>query len=188
LPNNGPWSGNGRTLARIVSLIHRSPEIIDRRVDVDRIILVGHSFGATAVAIALAEGVPAVGGIFLDPAAIGRGLPGSLQQIRKPVIVLGADEEVTATRNRSYFYRFIRSGVAEISIRDAVHEDAQYPSQYALQHFGSDPNTTEASQVTFVSALTAAAISLSFTGTFDYAWKSFSAVFENGKFFNERKK
>jgi len=104
------------------------------------------------------------------------------------VLVLGADTEVASTRNRDYFYRFIRSGVAEVSIRDAAHEDGQYPSEFSLRNFGSDPHTTEESQITFVSALTSAAISLSTSGTFDYAWTSFGAVFENGKFFNARRK
>jgi pimeloyl-ACP methyl ester carboxylesterase len=188
LPSNGPWVANGKTLARIVSFIHRSPEVIDRRIDVNKIILVGHSFGAAAVAVALAEGAPAAGGILLDPAAVGRDLPKFLQQIKKPVMVLGADEDVAPARNRDYFYRFIRSGVAEVSIRGATHEDAQYPSEFALRNSGMDPDTTEEAQLTFVSALTSAAFALSAAGTFDYAWKSFDAVLANGRFFNPRKK
>src|SRR5205085_8583244 len=116
--------------------------------------LVGHSFGGSAVAVALAEGVPAAGGILLDPAAIGKDLPNYLRRINKPVMLLGADDDVGSTRNRDYFYRFIRSGIAEISIRDAAHEDAQFPSEFSLQNFGIDPHTTEELQVTFVSALT----------------------------------
>src|SRR5262245_3608210 len=57
----GPWTGNGRTLARVVAFIHRSPETIDGRVDVNRIILVGHSYGASSVAVAMAQGAPAAG-------------------------------------------------------------------------------------------------------------------------------
>jgi pimeloyl-ACP methyl ester carboxylesterase len=188
LPNTGPWVGNGKTLARIVSLIHRSPEAIDRRIDVNKIVLVGHSFGGSSVAIALAEGAPAAGGILLDPAAVGKDLPGFLRRIDKPVMVLGADDELSSTRNRDYFYRFIRGGIAEVSIRDAAHEDAQYPSEFALRNSGIDPHTTEESQITFVTALTAAAVSLSTTGAFDYAWTSFGSSLENGKFFNARKK
>ena len=188
LPNNGQWVRNGKTLAKIVNFIHRGPEIIDSRIDVNKIILVGHSFGGSAVAIALAEGAPAVGGILLDPAAIGRDLPKFLNQIVTPVMLLGADEGVSSARNRDYFFRFIRSGIAEVSIKDASHEDAQYPSEFSLQNFGFDPHTTEELQVTFVSALTSAALSLSSTGKFDYAWTSFGDVFENGKFFNVKKK
>jgi pimeloyl-ACP methyl ester carboxylesterase len=188
LPRRGPWVGNGRTLAKIVSFIARSPHVIDSRIDVSRIILVGHSFGASAVAIAMAEGAPAAGGILLDPAAVGRDLPQLLQKITKPVMVLGADDEISSARNRDYFYRYIRSGVGEVSIRDATHEDAQYPSEHAVQNFGLDPHTTEELQVTFAAALTSAAVSLSATGAFDYAWTSFGPVLASGKFFDAKKK
>jgi dienelactone hydrolase len=188
LPNNGPWSTNGRTLARVVELVHRQPAAIDGRIDVSRIILVGHSFGASAAAVALAEGAPAAGAVMLDPAAIGRDLPKLLDRIKVPVMVLGADEHVTATRNRGYFFRFMRAGVAELSIRDATHEDAQYPSEHSLQYVGGDSTVTEASQIAFVSALTAAALSLSSTGKFDYAWASFGEAFDKGQFFNPRRK
>jgi len=102
-------------------------------------------------------------------------------------MVLGADEEVSYARNRELFYRYTSNGIAEVSIRDAGHEDAQYPSEYALQH-GSDPYTTEESQIAFLSALTSAALSLTSTGSFDYAWASFGSVFQNGKFYNARRK
>jgi hypothetical protein len=46
LPKRGPWIGNGRTLAKFVDTIHRKPQLVDRRIDADKIILVGHSFGA----------------------------------------------------------------------------------------------------------------------------------------------
>ena len=180
LPNTGPWVSNGKTLARIVNFIYRAPETIDSRIDVKKIILVGHSFGGASVTIALAEGAPAVGGILLDPAAVGRDLPTFLRQINIPVLVLGADEHVSSARNREFFYQFIRSGIAEVSIKDATHEDAQYPSASGV--------TTEELQITFVSALTSAALSLSSTGKFDYAWTSFRDAFANGKLINARKK
>jgi pimeloyl-ACP methyl ester carboxylesterase len=188
LPNKGSWVSNGRTLARIVNFIHRSPEAIDRRIDVNKIILVGHSFGGSSAAIALAEGAAAAGGILLDPAAVGRDLPAFLRKIARPVMVLGADEHVSSGRNRDYFYHYVRSSIAEVSIKDASHEDAQYPSEYALQHYGSDPYTNEELQISFVSALTAAAVSLGATGTFDHAWSSYGPVIRQGKFFNARKK
>jgi pimeloyl-ACP methyl ester carboxylesterase len=188
LPRNGPWDSNGRALARLVTLIHHFPETIDKRIDVSRIILVGHSFGAFAVAVALAEGAPAAGAVLLDPAGGAKDLPEILRRIRKPVMVLGADDELATPRNRDYFHEFIRSDVAEVSIRDAVHEDAQYPSEVALQNAGNDPDTTEALQVTFVSALTAAAISLSATGALDYAWASYQHALQDGELFNAKRK
>jgi len=183
LPNTGPWVGNGRTLAKIVNFIYRSPEIIDRRIDATRIILVGHSFGASSVAVALAEGARAAGAILLDPAGIGKDLPNFLRQVNAPVMLLGADEHVSSTRNREYFFQFIRSGVAEVSIRDATHEDAQYPYEQS-----GDSPATEELQITFVSALTSAARSLSSSGKFDYAWASVGDALQHGKFFNAKKK
>ena len=188
LPTKGPWDMNGAMLARIVSLIGRSPEVIDSRIDAKRIILVGYSFGASAVAVALARGVPAVGAVLLDPAAIGKDLPELLWRIDKPIMVIGADDEVYAPRDREYFFDYVRGSIAEVSVRGAVHEDAQYPSDAALQNAGHDPNATEEFQITFVAALTAAAISLSATGALDYAWTSFGPAFEDGRFFNAKKK
>lgn len=188
LPNNGPWVANGRTLARIVDAIYRQPEIIDSRIDANKIILVGHSYGGSAVAIALAQGAAATGAILLDAAGIGRDLPKFLSQINKPVMLLGADEQRSVARNRDYFYTFIRSGVGEISIRDAVHEDAQYPAEFPQPLFSSAPPHSEALQITFVSALTASALSLFATGKFDYAWASFGDAIKNGRIFNAKKK
>jgi pimeloyl-ACP methyl ester carboxylesterase len=188
LSNNGPWVANGRIVARIVDAIYRRPEMIDARIDVSRIILVGHSYGGSAMVVAMAEGAPAAGGVLLDPAGIGRDLPNFLSRINKPVMLLGADEQRSSTRNRDYFYTFIRSGVAEVSIRDASHEDAQYPAEFPLQLFSSNPPDTEELQITFVSALTSAVFSLFATGKFDYAFASFGDAIKNGRIFNAKKK
>jgi pimeloyl-ACP methyl ester carboxylesterase len=188
LPNRGPWISNGRTLARVVETIHRTPQLVDSRIDGDKIILVGHSFGATAVAAALGQRAPALGGVLLDPAGIGRQLPQLLKRITVPVMVIGADEEIWPTRNRGQFYRFIPAGVGEISIRDTVHEDAQYPNEHTLRAFEENPDDTEEAQIAFVSALTASAFALAATGSLDYAWNSFENGFNNGMFFNARRK
>jgi len=128
------------------------------------------------------------GAILLDAAGIGRQLPALLKKVHVPVMLIGADEEIWPTRNREYFYRFIPGGVAEVSIRDAVHEDAQYPTEHPLRTPAEGPIATDEAQITFVSALTAAASSLAANGTFDYAWESFGDDLRNGKFFNARKK
>jgi pimeloyl-ACP methyl ester carboxylesterase len=188
LPKRGPWIANGKTLAKLVDTIHRTPQLVDGRIDADKIILVGHSFGATAVGTALGEGAPALGGVLLDPTAIGRGLSQLLRRIAVPVMVVGADEEIWPARNRGPFYRFIPRAVGEISIRDTVHEDAQYPNQRTLRTFEDDPDDTEDAQIAFVSALTVSAFSLSASGNLDYAWNSFENAFNNGMFFNARRK
>src|SRR5574341_1955147 len=188
LPKGGPWIANGRTLAKLVDTIHRTPQIVDGRIDADKIILVGHSFGATAVATALGEGAPALGGVLLDPAGIGRELRQLLQRITVPVMVIGADEDIWPARNRGQFYRFIPRGVGEISIRDTVHKDAQYPNQHTLRTFEDDPDETEEAQIAFVSALTASAFGLAANGSIDYGWSSFENALKNGIFFNARRK
>ena len=85
-------------------------------------------------------------------------------------------------------WRGIRSGIAEVSIKDAAHEDAQFPAEIVPQIFGADSAPTEELQITFVSALTSAAFSLAATGRLDYAWASFSDAFATGKLYNPRKK
>ena len=181
LPNHGPWDTNGKTVARIATLIYRQPELIDSRIDPGKIILAGHSYGGAAMAIALAEGAPVAGGILLDPAGTDRNLPNYLRRVNKPVVMVGADEHVSRVRDRGYFYQFIRSGIVEVSIRDAAHEDATYPLEL-------DSSTTEALQITFVSALTSASFSLAYTGKLDYAWTSFRDGIENGKLVRAKKK
>jgi hypothetical protein len=104
------------------------------------------------------------------------------------VIVIGADEDIWPARNRGQFYRFIPRGVGEISIRDTVHKDAQYPNQHTLRTFEDDPDETEEAQIAFVSALTASAFGLAATGNIDYAWNSFENGFKTGMFFNARRK
>ena len=169
-------------------LVQSAPQLVDNRIDADKIILVGHSFGATAVTAALGEGAAALGGVLLDPAGIGRQLPQLLKRITVPVMVIGADEDIWPTRNRGQFYRFIPAAVGEISIRDTVHKDAQYPNEHTLRAFQDDPADTEEAQITFVSALTASAFGLAATGSIDYGWNSFENGIKNGIFFNARRK
>lgn len=180
LPARGSWLANGRTLAKLVRFISRWPDIIDSRIDAGKIILVGHSFGGAAVSIALGDGAPVAGGILLDPAVVGIDLSKLLRQINVPVMVIGADEYVSMANNRDVFYRYVRSGIAELSVKDASHEDAQYPADTAT--------AIEDNQVTFVSAVTAAAFSLAAGSNFDYAWKSYADALARGVFFNAKKK
>lgn len=180
LPNQGPWGENARILGRIVRAIRGGTLPMDNRIDTARLILAGHSYGAAAVSIALGEGAPAIGGLLLDPAAITKGLPQHLGKIQTPVMILGADEQITRTNNREYFYFYIRNGVSEISVKDATHEDAQFPSDAS--------STTEALQITFAGALAASALSLHMTGNFDYAWASFEPDVRSGKLLRPRKK
>lgn len=186
LPNKGPWIANGRTLARIVEVVRKRPDLLGAELDATRIVLAGHSFGAASVAVALADRAPAVAGILLDPAYMDRGLPAYLTRIARPVLIIGADEELAAARNRPEFYRHVRSGVGEISIRGAAHEDAEFPVS-VQPAVASDARTAE-HQLSFTAALTVAALSVAATGGFDYAWMTFGSGEKNGRFFGPRKK
>jgi pimeloyl-ACP methyl ester carboxylesterase len=183
LPNRGPWVGNGQTLARLVNLLRQRPDLVDTRIDPERIIIAGHSFGGAAVAIALSEGAAATGGVLLDPAGIGKELAKFLGRVNRPLVVIGSDYQVTRVRDQGLFYELVRSNITEVSIAGAHHEDGQFPMEP-----DADGSTTEAHQITFVSALTAAAFSLGFTGKIDYAWASFSETLKNGRLFDGLKK
>ena len=177
LPNRGSWINNGRTLARIVEYLRKRPSEFPNA-DLNRIVLVGHSFGGSAVAYALAQGAAATGAVLLDPAAFGAALPAALARISRPVMVLGADEEIFPARGRDLFFRHIRGNVAELSIRNAGHEDAQF----RLNDSGREE------QLDFLSALTAAIISISSTGQLEYAWQSYTSAADTERFFDLRLK
>jgi len=188
LPNNGPWIRNGEILTRIVALLRNRPEVIDPRIDPNRIVLVGHSFGATSVAVALAADAPVLGGVLLDPAGVSRTLPQYLKKIRKPVMVIASDAAITHARRREEFYEYVPAEIAEVSIRGAHHEDAQFRLEPTVQGIASDASATEELQITFASALTAVAFSLGFTGKLDYAWDSFGTALRDGKLFDALRK
>jgi hypothetical protein len=94
--------------------------------------------------------------------------------VNRPVTVIGADEEIFPARGRELFFRHIRENVGELSIRNAGHEDAQFKL--------SDDGSREG-QLAFISALTAAVISISSTNRFDFAWQSYEPAISSGRFF-----
>jgi pimeloyl-ACP methyl ester carboxylesterase len=188
LPNEGPWDDNGRALARLVRHLQRQPQALDPRIDPARIILAGHSFGATSVAVALAEGAPASGGILLDPASPLNNLPSYLRRIRAPLMVLMADPKMGETNGGGDFYEYTGSAVAQVSIANATHDDATFPIGSPLERLFSGSEATEEHQITFVAALVAAATSLGITGKLDYAWSSYASALKTGMLFDALRK
>lgn len=188
LSNKGPWIANGEMLGRLVKFIRERPDVIDQRIDPERIILAGHSFGGSSVSVALAAGAPAAGAVLLDPAGVSRTMPGYLKRVRQPVMVIGADSRLTTTRDRNDFFTFIPANVADVSIVDAQHEDAQFRIEAAESRSENGESPSERHQMTFASALTASAFSLGFTGTLDYAWTSFNAALRSGTLFDAKRK
>lgn len=53
---------------------------------------------------------------------------------------------------------------------------------------GVDPDVTEELQITFVSGITATAISLSANRGLDYAWAGFRELINGGQLFDAKKK
>ena len=179
LPKQGPWANNGRMLAQVAELLQKDPALLSRNIDGAKILLVGHSFGGSSVAIAMGRGAPVLGGVLLDPAIADGDMRGALTRIKKPVILIGADEYVSEAVGRGYFYYYMRNGVIEISIRDAEHEDAT---------LSMEMTGITGEQLTFISTLTAAAFSLAATGKSDYAWAGFSKALSEGTIVNPKKK
>lgn len=179
LPKHGPWSENGRILGRVVDLLQKNPEALNRNIDGRKIVVAGHSFGGSSVAIAMGGGAPVLGGILLDPAIADGDLRTALGRINKPVMLIGADEYVSEAVGRGYYFYYMRRGINEISIRDAEHEDAT---------FSMELTGITSEQLMFISTLTAAAFSLATTGRTDYAWASFEKAIAAGTIVNPKKK
>ncbi|WP_159455709.1 alpha/beta fold hydrolase [Pseudobacteriovorax antillogorgiicola] len=160
-PNKGQWLENGKRLKKLVDLLSTWPKFLDSRYNPDKIILVGHSFGGSAIAIAAGMGAPVDGLIFLDPALVHRSVIQSLKKINAPSILLGADEKVFRSRRRHQFYRHVKGPMLEVSIKNATHNDAQFPNMFSWkQAFGLAPTTDEDRQKQFAAAIVAAAFSI----------------------------
>jgi hypothetical protein len=180
LLSDSEWGTNGRIIANLVRFLADHPQTMNGRIDADRIVLVGYSFGGISVSVALALGAPAVGAILLDPAAIGEAMPEWLPRITVPVLIVGADERIVQTRNREFYFQNMGGQTAEVSVMGATHEDAQSPATGGL--------TSPELQTTFVSVITSAAFSLSSTGTIDDAWVSFGSALRERRLFDARKR
>jgi pimeloyl-ACP methyl ester carboxylesterase len=186
--NRAQWLKNGDLLARVVSTIHEDENKLDTRIDRGNIVLAGHSFGGSAISIAAAKGAPVRGLILLDPAVVSKALRDELSKIRVPVVLLGADRSVFKSRQRRLFYRLISGEMAEVSIAGATHDDAQYPSMFALTGYGIDPFTSRDKQSLFAAALTTSAFSLTATGRIDFAWEAFEELMHAGMMKNPKRR
>jgi len=180
MPNTGQWVQNGNTFAQLIKLIHQWPSMISPRIDRDRIVVVGHSFGGSAAALAAANDAPAVGLVLLDPAVVSTDVNAQLRHIDTPVALLGADPTVFRSRKRESFFSRIKSNILEVSIRGATHDDATSPSLTALKWFGIDPAVTAEHQKTFSAALLVSVISMTSSKGIRLAWNVFQPEVANG--------
>lgn len=180
LPNRAQWLQNGRRIARIVSKICKRPQLVGPMIDKRTIILAGHSFGGSAVTIAAGRGAPVKGLILLDPAVVSSRVEAYMKKVDEPVMLLGSDRTIYRSRKRSLFFKSIRGEMAEISVRGATHDDAQYPSMFSLAAFGFDPYTSRDKQRLFAAAITLTSISIAAKGNLDYAWKALADEVRGG--------
>jgi len=159
-PNTQQWLENGHRIKKLVKMIYGVPSLISPKVDRNKIILVGHSFGGSAVITAAAQGAPIKGLILLDPAVYDDIIIDYQKKLTKPVIVLGADPKVFLSRRRSTFSENISAPYAEISVIGATHNDAQYPTLKQSSPWDIEFDAQTSHQKTFKTLILASAISI----------------------------
>jgi pimeloyl-ACP methyl ester carboxylesterase len=167
-PNEHQWIQNGHRIAELVQFLKSWPQVFPRAFNENQIILAGHSFGGSAVAIGGSLS-PVMGVIFLDPALYSGEVSVYLRKLRKPIMLLAADRRLFYSRKRHQFFELTRGHATQIAVRNATHEDAQYPSLTESTYF-FDPFTNDRNQTYFMAALTASAFSLAKQKNFNFAW------------------
>jgi dienelactone hydrolase len=182
LPAARQWPENGRTLAKLATALARGTA--GSRGAPTAPILVGHSFGGSAVTIAAGLGAPTLGQILLDPAWVSDKVRRPARAVRTPSLVLGADKSVFRSRRRPRFFAELDAGrapeVAEVSVKGATHDDAQNPSMFSLSAFGFDPYTSAEQRDVFTAAIVAGAFSIATSGKLDWVWRALRAEAAQG--------
>lgn len=176
VPNRKQWMKNGKTIARLTKLLHKWPDLVSRKIDKNRIMLMGHSFGGSAITIAAGRKAPVSGLILLDPAVVHTKVTKYMSKVNVPTILLSADKEIYRARRQHLFGKFINSEFAQVSIIGATHDDAQFPSMFALSAYGIDPYTSKDKQEIFMEAITVAAFSLAVRNSVDFAFKRIQSL------------
>ncbi|MGE0172918.1 MAG: alpha/beta hydrolase [Oligoflexales bacterium] len=188
--NEKRWIRNGHNLARLVSLLRSWPEILGSHFNPDQIILVGHSFGGSAVAIAAGSGEDVAGVIFLDPALYSPAVKKYLSNMKAPALLLGADPKVFMSRSRATFYA-LPDKIAEVSFRGATHNDAQYPSQFLWEElFMLVPKPVEERQRYFAAGIVLGSFAFASpkSNKLTFAWNALVKAKQKGIVATARKK
>ncbi len=186
LPKVKDWIRNGKRLYLLTKYLHTWPDILAENFDHKKIILSGHSFGGSAISIAAGMGAPVLGLILLDPAIVSNYVIGKLKKIKSPAILLGADKKVFLSRRRKLFFEKVPKNIAEISIKGATHDDAQYPSMFSIYNFGMDPYTSKEKQEYFLSSILMTAFSYSMDKNLDFVWAGIQREVKRGKIIEAR--
>lgn len=186
LPNIKEWIENGYRIYNLVNLIQKNPNLIKykNKIDINNIVLVGHSFGGSAVSIAGGLGARISGLILLDPAVYNNKVIKYLKKINTPVILLGADKKIFRSKQRYKFFKNINSNILEISIKKSTHNDAQKPSENNINFFGLNIFSDDKLQQRFINSIISSSISLSMTGNINLAKISFQSLIKKNKMIN----
>ena len=158
--NSGQWYQNGRLLARAIPKLKAGVKIGDQKIRSSNIILVGHSFGGYASAVAAGTYQQVKGVILLDPAMFDKRGPSFLAKITAPTIIIGADKKVFKSRKRDQFFQKINDKKIELSVAGATHDDAQNPSMFAISSYGIDPYTSGENQELITNLIVDGALAL----------------------------
>ncbi len=159
LPNTNQWIKNSEYIKQLTDLIHNYPKILSNNINPSHIILIGHSFGGSAVSLAVSEKSPVKGLILLDPALYKRRISQLFKEIEVPTILLGADKKIFKSKHREQFFENFSGDFLEVTIPGSTHNDAQSPSLGKI-NFGIDFTTDSSRQKDFIRAITISAFSL----------------------------
>lgn len=172
--NSDEWTDNGLRLSDFIKIIYRAPRLLENSFDRNRIILVGHSFGASAAAIATSTNAPVAGLILLDPALFEVQVKSYLSRLETPTVILGADPNVFKSKHRQVFFKLPPTDLVEVSIAGATHNDAQYPNMFDWSHLlGLKQSPQKYYQEIFTGSILASAVSFATIGSYTYAWQAF---------------
>jgi dienelactone hydrolase len=180
LPNRNQWLDNGRRILDLSLFIRGWPRFLGENADSTRIILIGHSFGGSAVTLAASERAPIVGVILLDPAIVHPTVTAAMTRINVPAILLGADPKVFQARGRQTYRKKWNGPFLEVTIAGSTHDDAQGPSMFSTYSLGIDPFTDNTQRETFKASLVSAAVSLASAGNLEMVTKDFSVASLDG--------
>lgn len=172
--NEYNWIKNGHRLKKLVDQIVSNPHVLSSNIDTRQILLVGHSFGGSAVTIASSLSKNVKGIILLDPAVVSDTVLRHQKSSDTPAILLGADPKVFRARRRSTFYKNMSNLKVELTVTSATHNDAQNPP-ITSAIWGTDPTTNIEKIELFTHLITACA----FTLTADEKFNSFAKFLKN---------
>jgi pimeloyl-ACP methyl ester carboxylesterase len=153
LPTSEVWSTNGIIIKDFV-------DVLVKKEAENKPILVGHSFGGSAITMAAYLGTSISGLVYIDPAIFNNTVANLLWNTRVPAILIGADPRVYRSKKRWLFRQKYGGSFFELSVKGATHNDGQYPSMFALSHYGLDPRVSEKNQKLISFLITASVFSL----------------------------